>query len=56
MDSEEKKRRELFPFSITGNSFKKIIITRHEIMPHYDENGIFHVGVIDFLLENYLLP
>lgn len=54
MDSEEKKRKELFPFSITGNSFKKIVVTRYELMPHYDENGFFHVGIIDFLLNDYL--
>ena len=54
MDSPEKKRRELYPFSITGNSFKKILVSRYEALPHYDEDGVFHVGVIDFLLNDYL--
>ena len=54
MDSAEKMEQELYPFSITGNSFKKIVVTRHELLPHYDENGIFHVGITDFLLGDYL--
>ena len=54
LDSEEKERRELYPFSIVGNSFRKIVVTRSELMPHYDDNGILHVGIIDFLLGDYL--
>ena len=54
LDSAEKERRELYPFSIVGNSFRKIIVTRSELMPHYDDNGILHVGIIDFLLGDYL--
>ena len=54
LDSEEKERRELYPFSIIGNSFRKIVVTRSELMPHYDDNGILHVGIIDFLLGDYL--
>lgn len=54
MESDEKTERELYPFSITGDSFRKIVVTRHELMPHYDSKGIFHVGVVDFLLGDYL--
>ena len=54
LDSEEKEQRELYPFSIVGNSFRKIVVTRSELMPHYDDNGILHVGIIDFLLGDYL--
>lgn len=54
LDSDEKKQRELYPFSIIGNSFRKIVVTRSELMPHYDDNGILHVGIIDFLLGDYL--
>ena len=54
LDSAEKKQRELYPFSIVGNSFRKIVVTRSELMPHYDDNGILHVGIIDFLLGDYL--
>ena len=41
LENDEKRRRELYPLSITGNSVKKIVVTSHELRPHYDENGIF---------------
>lgn len=52
MTDPEKQLSELKPFSIINNSFKKIVITRNELMPWYDENGIYHIGLIDFLLRN----
>lgn len=51
MRTPEKQISELKPFSIVNNSFKKILITRNELMPWYDENGIYHIGLIDFLLR-----
>ena len=54
LDSKEKEQRELYPFSIVGNSFKKLVVTRSELIPHYDENGIIHVGIVDLLLGDYL--
>jgi Predicted ATPase (AAA+ superfamily) len=51
IDSEEKIKQELKPFSMVNNSFRKIVVTRYELMPHYDENGIFHIGLADFLLD-----
>ena len=53
IEDKEKERKELYPFSIVGNSFSKLMITRSELIPHYDENGIFRVGIIDFLTGNY---
>ena len=50
MATPEKQASELKPFSIINNSFKKIVITKNELMPWYDENGIYHVRLIDFLL------
>ena len=52
MNTLEKQKAELKPFSIVNNSFKKIVITRNEMMPWYDDNGIYHIGLIDFLLRN----
>lgn len=51
-ESNGKQASELKPFSIVNNSFKKIVITRNELMPWYDENGIYHIGLIDFLLRD----
>ena len=50
MDTEQKTSSELASLMLTKDFFKKIII-RMDI-PHnfYDENGIFHSNLIDFLL------
>ena len=51
MDNSEKSASELGSLLLTKDFFKKIII-RMDI-PHnfYDDNGIFHCNLIDFLLE-----
>ena len=51
MGTEQKESTELDSLKLTGDFFKKIIV-RMDI-PHnfYDENGIFHCNLIDFLLE-----
>lgn len=35
----------------TGDGFKKIIITRDAPAPYYNEDGIFVMGILDFLLD-----
>ena len=51
MGTEQKESAELESLKLTGDFFKKIIV-RMDI-PHnfYDDNGIFHCNLIDFLLE-----
>lgn len=51
MNTEQKESAELDSLKLTGDFFKKIIV-RMDI-PHnfYDDNGIFHCNLIDFLLE-----
>ncbi len=51
MDNQEKVESELLSLKLTKDFFKKIII-RMDI-PHsfYDEEGIFHCNLIDFLLN-----
>ncbi len=51
MSTEPKEAAELDSLKLTGDFFKKIVV-RMDI-PHnfYDENGIFHCNLIDFLLE-----
>ncbi len=50
MDNEEKANAELNSLMLTGDFFKKIIV-RMDI-PHnfYDDNGIYHCNLTDFLL------
>ncbi len=51
MDTDAKITSEIESFKLTKDFFKKIII-RMDI-PHnfYDENGIYHCNLLDFLLE-----
>lgn len=55
MDTEEKESAELTSLMLTKDFFKKIVV-RTDI-PHnfYDNNGIFHCNLIDFLLEKVQL-
>ena len=50
MDEEEKVNSELDSLKITGDFFKKIIIRNDISSTFYDDNGIMHVNLIDFLL------
>lgn len=52
LQTEEKMAQELKPFSLTGDSFPKIIVRRDIRKRWYDENGILNVGLIDFLLDD----
>ena len=55
LGSEEKAEAENKPFSLTGDSFPKIIV-RHDIHKRwYDDNGVLNIGVIDFLLDDYVV-
>ena len=55
LDSDEKNETENKPFSLTGDSFPKIIV-RHDIHKRwYDDNGILNIGVIDFLLDDSIV-
>ncbi len=51
MTSEDKGVQELTSLILTKDFFKKIIIRNDLAHSFYDENGIFHVSLIDFLLE-----
>lgn len=50
MDEEEKINSELDSLKITGDFFKKIIIRNDIPSTFYDDNGIMHVSLTDFLL------
>lgn len=54
MPDETKAEVESRPFALTGDSFPKIIV-RHDIRKRwYDDAGILHISVIDFLLDQSL--
>ena len=55
LPDEEKTMQELRPFSLTGDSFPKIIVRRDIRKRWYDDNGVLHVGLTDLLLDETLL-
>lgn len=55
VESPEKKEQEIASLKKISDAFKKIVVLRHSIVPRYDENGIFYVGLEEFLLnEDYV--
>lgn len=55
INSNEKEENELRPFLETKDFFKKIIVTKSNMKPWFDDNGIYHVGLYDFLLDESIL-
>lgn len=55
INSEEKKEQERNSLKRIDDNFKKIIIVRDNIVPRYDEYGIYYVGIRDFLLMDDFL-
>lgn len=51
IDSGRKSDAELSSLLLTGDFFKKIIIRMDIPHQYYDDNGIFHCNLVDFLLE-----
>lgn len=51
MNTEEKEKAEIRPFLETKDFFKKIVITKSFAKPWYDDKGIYHVGLYNFLLD-----
>jgi len=50
MDGAEKEGSELRPLQLTGDSFKKVVLRMDMPYSHYDEKGVYHCNLIDFLL------
>ena len=52
IDSEDKKEQERNSLKRINDSFKKIIIVKDNIIPIYDEFGIYYIGIKDFLMSD----
>lgn len=50
METQEKAASEVRPFSITGDSFPKVVVRHDMRRSWYDDNGVLNIGLIDFLL------
>ena len=53
LSDEQKREQELASLKKINDSFKKIIITRDDIAPYHDDNGVLIIGLMDFLLRDY---
>lgn len=53
LPDEQKLEQELASLKKINDSFKKIIITRDDIAPYHDDNGVLIIGLMDFLLRDY---
>ena len=51
MVDSQKEDAEIKSLTLTGDFFKKVVIRMDIPHNYYDENGIFHCNLIDFLLE-----
>jgi len=52
MPSEEKQQQEKLSLLKVDDYFKKIIITRDNVISHYTDDGILILNVFDFLLDS----
>ena len=53
--SEEKLKSELKPFSLTGDSFPKMVVRKDIGKRWYDDEGVLNIGLIDFLLDRSVI-
>ena len=51
LPDEEKRKQELKPFSLTGDSFRKIVIRHDTGRRWFNDEGVLNLGVYDFLLD-----
>ena len=51
LPTEEKREQEQRSLLKIGDGFKKIIVTKDGLAPHYNEDGILMMNVYDFLLD-----
>ena len=55
MGDAEKAERELRPFALTGDSFPKIVIQADIGKRWYDDKGVLHLHILDFLLDQAVI-
>ena len=54
MSNDEKRDQELNSLKRIDDSFQKIVIVKDDIMPYWDEKGIFYTGLFQFLMSDKL--
>lgn len=52
INDDNKLEQEIRPFRNINDSFKKMIIVGGKLEPYYDNDGILHIGLINFLEDD----
>lgn len=52
---EEKRKNETQSLRHINDSFKKILVQKDPILPHYDDNGFLNIGLFDFLTDETVI-
>jgi len=55
MESLEKQTQEKRSLHNIDDSFKKIVVTKNDLNPTYDDEGVMTVDLFDFLLNKIIL-
>lgn len=55
MSDQAKMKQEQRSLMLTGDAFKKIIITKDSPGPYYNEDGVLVMNIFDFLLDENML-
>lgn len=55
LPDDAKAEHELRPFSLTGDSFPKIIVRRDIRKRWYDDSGVLNIGLTEFLLDDSII-
>ncbi len=50
---EEKREQEIRSLKRVGDSFKKIVVVKDNIIPWHDDDGILYIGIEQFLLDAF---
>ncbi len=51
ISDEEKRAQEVRSLKRVGDSFKKIVVVKDNIIPWHDDDGILYIGIEQFLLD-----
>ncbi len=54
VDTPEKKEQETMSLRNSGDFFRKVVVLDGNVKPWTDENGIIYIGVIPFLLSDFI--
>ena len=55
IDEPQKREQEINSLLRIGDSFRKIVVVKDDIIPWYDDKGIYYTGVKEFLLNETAL-